>query len=532
MKNRSRAIAIVVAVVLVRSAAAAQQQPAPNQPIELPEIIVTGKERVDIPGSTKQAPTKPPMLGRSRLDSLNAVEKQPVPPLPSASLPVPQPDWAIRPGWLDASLGQYLTPEIAAGYTFTTGGYRIDARAGVESSLVGYQPNTEYTRASIRALSSYVAPEKFIVFGGSTTEVDLEAGLDRYRLFARSDAPTRSVDRLGAGLGVEGTYDGFRYRAGASYRMIGLGTADRSSSDNTLHGHLAVENRWQRFDVGGRASVDLRSYAGASYPFVEVAAYGRLATETMRLTAGIGIQTSSSTADVTRGGLLLNGALDLFVAPTITFSATARSGLRATSFADAVGDNPYVADTLLLDASYEVFNVGGRLHWHPTVRLSVSAGAQLAQTDRTPVWVAADSGMFRYDYHTTTRLDIPVDVRFLLSSADALTGEVRFTTATVASYGRQPYVPTVQVSASYDRDWSDDLRTRFGVVYVGDRAADLDERRSLSGYVDLRADASYRLLHDLRLTARVNNALGSTMILWEGYRERGIFISGGLTWTF
>ena len=51
----------------------AQQQPPqpqvpaqPNQPIELPEFIVTGKERVDIPGGAKQAPVRPPLLSASQ----------------------------------------------------------------------------------------------------------------------------------------------------------------------------------------------------------------------------------------------------------------------------------------------------------------------------------------------------------------------------------------------------------------------------------------------------------------------------------
>lgn len=526
-------LCIVPAIATAQQQQPQQQQPVPppNSPLELPEFIVTGKEHVDIPGSAKQAPARPPMLPKKRLDTLNTLEKQPAPAMPARSLPVLKRSTLLWPGYVQAEFGQYVTPDVKAGYSFETGGYRIDLAGGAELSS-GHLDNAGYGKYDIRALSTYVAPEKFVFFGGSTTEVDLKYSTKSYRQFALAAAPERSTAALHAGLGVQGRHDGFIYDAGASWTTTSLDVPVRLVRDNVLRGHARIENQWRSFDIGAMADLNIRTYAGQDYPFITASGYGRWVSDLMRVTGGIGFQTARSTVGDDRFGLLIKGGVDLFLGPDLTLQATAKSGLRPVGFADLLDQNPYLNDSIVLDASYDIVDLDGMLLFHPTTRLSIGAGIRLRQTDRMPVWVGATDATFALAYESVTTIQIPGQMRWIPSGRDAVTADVAITNATLSGGRAQPYVPAITASASYDRSFTSQLLTQVHVVYVGDRWADLSNTVQLSGYVDLRLGAKYAVSNALTVQLRAHNLLGSSIMLWEGYRERGIFVSGGITWKF
>lgn len=507
------------------------QPPAgPSTPIELPEYVVTGKDRVDIPGATKSDPSRPPVLGKARLDTLNSLEKLAPPVLAPASLPVPRRTMAFLPGFLQAEFGQYGTPDVVAGYSLETAGYRIDAQANLETSA-GHTTNANYTKAGLRALSTYVAPEKFIFFGGSTTEVDVSARTSSYRFFAVPDAAERSVTALRAGLGVEGTHDGFDYSAQAGYASTATTLANRSAQDGDLFGTVTAQNRWRLFDVGGRVSMNLRSFNGNAYPVAELLGFGRYADERYRLLVQAGFQSITSTAAVGRGGIVVAGTADVFLSQDVTVNASLRTGLRPVGFADLLQENPYVHDSVLIDAALDVIDVGGMVTYHPSVRLAASAGLRLAQTDRTPIWVDASDGAFELVYAATTRVELPVEVRWMAGSRDVVVADARLVSASVADQKTMPYAAS-RASMRYERLWTEDLRTTLAAIYVGERFADLANSVSLTGYVDVRVRVDYDLTPTVAMQLRAHNLLASEIVLWNGYRERGVFVSGGVTWRF
>jgi hypothetical protein len=86
------------------------------------------------------------------------------------------------------------------------------------------------------------------------------------------------------------------------------------------------------------------------------------------------------------------------------------------------------------------------------------------------------------------------------------------------------------VSVGYDHQWTSAFKTNLALVYVGDRWADLEHTRQLAGFIDVKLDASYTLSSILDVTLQGRNLVGSTMFLWEGYRERSFFLSAGILW--
>lgn len=527
---------IIVSIVCLFSATlfcvAQQSVPPPNSPIELPEFLVTGKEAVDIATGTKRSPQRPPLLSPARLDSLNPTEKQPLPPLPPRTLPTYVRTAVIWPGYLQADIGNYLTPLVQAGYSFVAGGYRLDCSGDLHASN-GWVDNSGYLVGGLRVLSSYVAPEKFILFGGSTTQADVGYQHQSYRLFARPDALERTLGSFKAGIDVEGRADAISYQASAFMQNQALSTVSmRDVSDNVISGKLRVEQQWKSTDVGVMVDMRLQTYASNSYPFVEAGAFARWTTESIRISGGAGLQWATSTQGIDRFGVAIVGQADVIMGWDLTLIAVARSGMRPVTFADLLRQNPYIDDAVGLDAAYDLIDLRVTLLYHPSVRTSVSAGMRLRQTDREPVWISARSGLFTVEYRSVSIMEINADARFLISPRDVVLADIWLTSASVMDASTQPYVPSIRMSAEYQRTWTEKFRSGLGIVYIGRRYADLATQIALGGYADIRLNASYAITSSLDIQARAENILGSTIVLWESYRERGIFVTAGITWKF
>ncbi|MDZ4745992.1 MAG: hypothetical protein SGJ05_08315 [bacterium] len=533
----NKAILVAVAVLALFTSVNIQAQQPPNQPIDLPEFIVTGTERIEVPSSAKQPPAKPPALKAQILDSLNPTEKHPMPKIAARALPSPIRQYTLWPGYIEASMGNYITPNVLAGYSLRTGGYRVDLNAFAEAAASAWVPNAEYFKAGASLFSTYTAPQEFLVFGGSVTDVDLGFNTSNYSLYALTPASQRNTNNLHAGVGVRGAYEGFHYEGGASYTSTsmrtnrGIETMNDDVSDNKLRGYLALEQRWTQYDVGAKVDLRFQSFAGNSYPFMEGSAFARYSTSFMRLSAGAGVQSAMSTIGVSRFGVLVLGELDLFVGPDITVQANLRSGLRPITFASLLEENPYVNASAFLDAAYDVFDIRGSIVLRPSLALAVTAGIRLRQSERDVFWTSDRTGTFVPSYSTVTMLQIPADVRWFMTSKDVLTADLMLTTARIDSVDK-PYVPSVRASLAYERAWTPSIRSVVAGIYVGDRFADLGNKITLSGYVDVRVRAEVDFTPTLSAHVRAENIVANTIVLWNGYAERGAFFSGGITWKF
>lgn len=529
MKLRSIVIALAAPLLLY-----AQQQPAPplNAPVELPEVLVTGKELIDVGAGSKQAPMRPPLLSRARLDSLNPSEKLPIPRLPARNLPALHRPFQFFPGYVDASMGTLLTPSLAAGYSFLASGYRIDLDADIEASQ-GWVEHAGYLRSALNLRSTYIAPEQFIVFGGSTTHVNADAAYGTYNLFARRDAAERQRLRAGAAVDVEGTFDEYGYAAHVGYGVQSMTTTGFDAlSDNALNGDLVIEQRGEGLRFGGEARVSLRSLGGSDYSFMHLRARATHKKGATRLRVSVGPQFAGSTLNEQRFGIGADLHADVRASNDVSITASASSGLRQLSFSDLFNANPYIDHAVTVDVPYDVLSLNGTVRYHPSIRLSVAGSIRLRYTDREPVWYASDEGMFTVRYLSVRRVDAHVDARYAVSTADELRADVLMTQATVVDSSAQPYVPSAQVSVSYRRVWTTQFTSDLGVIYIGQRWADMAARTALGGYVDLRARFDYTITPTLAVTLRAENILASTIVLWEGYRERGFFATAGLTWSF
>jgi hypothetical protein len=340
----------------------------------------------------------------------------------------------------------------------------------------------------------------------------------------------RTVFALRGGIDVEGSYEGVAYQAQAAYRRSTLSTDVRDVAEAVIHGLVDLDRRGSEYDVGGGLTLDLRSFAGVAYPFIEGKGRIRYATSRLRLMLEAGLQTATSTFNVSRAGMLLQGRADAELNPGLTAIGTIRSGLRPVVFTEALLLNPYISDSVHLDATFDVVDISGTVLWQPNTRLGGSLGVRVRVSERDAVWVPGTSGAFGLIYRSTNTIEIPMEVRWQMSTRDMVRGELSVISSSIVDAATTPYVPNARASLWHERSWYPNLRTSLGAIYLGQRFADVTNRRVLSGYLDLRGRVEYDIAERLTIAARVHNALGANILLWDGYRERGIFVAAGCTW--
>ncbi|MFZ9870021.1 MAG: hypothetical protein ACO3I4_04650 [Candidatus Kapaibacteriota bacterium] len=533
MRVQRTVIIIVTMFVFVAEYGHAQQptQPssAPNQPVELPQIIIEGAAAVDVPGGSKEAPSRPPRLTAAMLDTINPLQKSPLPSLTSQAWPQYQYQDAWVPGWLEARIGNYITPIVYGGYSLHADRYLIDLVGGFEAST-GWQPGAEYTKAHVGLMSTYLAPEKFILFGGSVTTASVTADHRNYGLYALTNSPRRSTQLISATVHNQGMVDSVAFEGTLNWSTRALATADQHRTASILHGQARVWTPWSDGRVSAEADLSVRSFGDRSYPWISVMASYDMPWIGGTASVRIGPQWFESTSGDSRFGLGIDGELRLPVSPEFSVYGSIRSGLQNRQHEELLAENPYLSDTARIDASYDLARIRAGVEWHPTMTVGATLSIEAGRTERTPVWVNAGGGLFDLSYLQATTIRLAGDARWVFSSTDALTIDGRFTMATIDDYAQQPYVPLAEVSVGYDHQWTTAFKTNLALVYVGDRWADLEHTRQLAGFIDVKLDASYTLSSILDVTLQGRNLVGSTMFLWEGYRERSFFLSAGILW--
>lgn len=524
-------LAFIVAFI-VTGANAQVQQPqtgAPNAPLELPDFLVTGKAVVDIAGGSKQTPQKPFKLTTRDLDSLNPNEKFPSPMVPNRPLPEFKRVRSNSAGYLDVMYGSYVSPELAAGSEFVVGDYRIDAAldAGYSQDWV---PNASLLNAGLALSSSYVAPEKFYLFGKGLTETDLLLRHNEYTLFADPQAPLRRTTRFNAALATEASVGDVPLTADVHWNMHSItDTGDSTTADQRIHGGLSgVFGRGYR----GTVHLDLQSRNDDSYPYVEAAVAKTIGDSALKVHLSLGAQYATNTNGESRAGLLASASLDIENSSLFSYGLQIRSGLSPARFSDIVLQNPYVSRDVLIDLPYDVVQIMAMIKYHPSQSLQLLGKINARRTARLPMWTDAARNQFVISYLDATILQGSFEMHVLPSAADRVLAVATVQSAITESEATVPYYEPLRIDVSYNRQITQDIQANVAMQYVGKRFVDLENTSQLDAFLNIRVQASYAASSTLDVVCSADNLINSTIILWNGYRQRGIFVSGGVSWRF
>lgn len=510
-----------------------QAQPggADTKPLELPNFIIEGREQLNVQSGIKQFPEKVSVLSKSQLDSLNSLEKQQSLLLPQKQLPGQILSYSRMDGFLKGQFGRYTTPAFEAGYNFNVKGYNLFANGGLEHSQ-GHIKNSDFTDYFIKINANYLADEKYFIFGGSKTTTNLDFSSKNYKLYARDDAPERSTYLFNINLVSDGSYEGFNFMTGAGFKTFMLSQTKAGVVDNGAHGFLKVNRSEEHYSIGGNILADFHAYQGSGVNKIDAFANGQYLMGPVRLRAEGGFQVANNSSSETRSGILIHGGADYFASPSISLRADFSSKLAGRYYMDYIKINPYLNDTSKLDFG-NVSEFSAALKYEPNQKFNFNIGASYGVIERMPYFtVAGDSASFTIDYDKAKKLSFDIETFWELSVKDYIIANLGFETLTFSEENEVPFSPALKFSSSYKRNWSKNFGSELGILYIGERYSDKENKSTLPAYFDLNFAASYRFMKSFTAFVALNNILNNDVYVWSGYKERNLFFNIGLMWQF
>jgi hypothetical protein len=518
-----------------------EQKPATgnvSKPIELPNFIIEGKEQLNVKTGTKQAPDKPSVMSKEQLDSLNSLEKQQSQLLPPEPLPLKVINTEYDRGYLNASIGRYLITDFEVGYGFELKDYSFFANAGFDHSN-GHISNSDFNRVHINLFSDYIAPDKFFIFGGSKTRTNLKFNNSNYKLYANNFPVERQVMNLNLGLQSDGSYKGFIFSTGAKFHSLQMSnnypdSISTSLGNNLLSGNLMVKNSGHLYEIGAKAKVDFEFLRTNSAHFFESSAFGTLNLNKLTVNVEAGFQSGSSSNEIVRAGLLLKGDLSYNLNSLFTLKAGIFSGLNKHYFNELVITNPYIDRFANIDYSYDLPAIKAFIYYHPNQEIGISGGIKLGSKDRSPIYDSLNAGSLTLIYEQINYFALESEAFWTLTQIDKLLANISFNYSTLSESGNlTPYTPLLKMAVDYSRKFPDyNFGTNFGLIYIGERFADLENKIKLNGFIDIRLKVDYKVFDNLTAFVMLENLLNSDIYVWQGYKEKGVYFGLGLNYIF
>lgn len=501
-----------------------------TRPLELPTIFIEGKENLNVQSGTKQFLDKSKPLTKDDLDSINSLEKQISMLIPFKPLQENMTTLTFRKGYFSGQYGLYNTPKFFGGYTFKIDDYKLSFDGGFDFSD-GHIKNADYTKIFAKLGSEYIAPEKFLFFGGSLTTFDIDFGYKNYKLYAQDNPHERKTTNFGLSISSDGRYDIFDFNTGAQFKTLSLTHNDNSMSDNTLNGFLNIEGKFEDFNVGAGAFIDFHNIRGTPYTFFELFGKFKYYISGIIFRGRGGIQMTQSSLGESRQGVIIDGNISYTLNDFFTVSGGILTGLEHNSFTHTITINPYITDSSVVDFAYPVSFIAG-LNYHPDERIYINADIGYHVIDRTPYFLNADSGTFNLHYDKSTSLKVQIEGIYNISSHDIVTFNILLQNNELTSGKNVPYAEPLRLSGNYRKRWFEKLGTNFEVFYVGSRFVDKENIKKIGSFIDLNMGANYSFSKDFDVFLRIENLFNSDISYWNGYKERNVFVTAGIYWKF
>lgn len=502
-----------------------------DDPVELATIVIQGTEAVEIPGGSKQIPRKTPHLTQERLDSLNSLEKHTAIRLPAVNLPTNSLARPIATGFVKGELGQFISPLIDAGYGFSLGGYRLEANGGIEASN-GHLANADYFNARLALDAEYIAPEKFIFFGGSKTHTFMRFDRFSHELFALQNPIERTRSHFIIGVQTNGAYSGYTYKIGGDWGASSLAQQNEDAVNNLLHGFIGATKKIGDITVGADADLRFHTLRGSGLQLIDLFGSAEYIQEQFLIKATSGLQSYTNADGATFAAFALRANADFSLHPNITLSGFMRSGLLENSFMDLMRINPYISGKTVVEFPRENIITGARFWYHPLEKLSFMMEGSLGSIGNFALWSNENNGTFSVRYSEVMALQTNTEIVYSIDEHNQLTGNVQVRSITGNDINTLPYIPPFQGSIRWDRTWTDKFSSQLSTTYIGVRSTGNTSMPQLEGYVDVSLRATYSLTNAMQCYVRIDNMTNSNIFVWEGYKERGIFFAAGVLWNF
>lgn len=502
-----------------------------QQPFDLPETIIYGKDYISIQAGVKQYPDDTPILSKLELDSLNSLEKQQSLLLPKENLPKSFNAIVQENGYIKGDFGRFTSSEFEAGLAFNINKFLLFAQTGMDISA-GHIDNAEFTRLYGKLYSDYVADDKFWVFGGSKTRSSLNLQLNRYNHYSVFNPNNRSLFNSDLGINTDGNYNGFDFKTGLNFSLNTFDDDSLNTNSRAIGAYLSIFNPLNKFRLGFNSRVEFRNELEQNNNHFNIG--GTLGFVNRKVNFKAEVSFDLMNADtITRSAPRLELLTDLKINNKNTIKLKAKSGLNRNIFDEKFNQNPYLHLQSQIDHSYSIADVDLKWQYHSTKDLSIMIGPAFQLADRNLNWVNLDSVFFAPTYLDGTVLSLSIESYYQLGKSDKFDFFFKWQTTNADSTEKQfTYIPQINSEIAWNRKWTNNFNSVLSAEYVGERFVDIENINTLDAFVNVQLSINYRIFPKLMLRAKAENLANQNIYIYNFFIERGVFGSVGVVWNF
>ena len=521
-----------------------------TKPLELPAFIIEGVEQHNIRSSIKQAPEKTNSLTSNELDSLNTFEKQQPTLIPPSELPAHYISKIYTAGYINASFGLFTTPELDAHYRFWADRFDIFASIGA-SMTQGDATYSDNNKLFLDIRSSYIADEKFFIFGGSNTRTNLFLNTQNYNFYGygvnsttknevypQKDYFDRNITQVKFEVESDGSHESIIFSVGGKANYIS--TSNHSEAKHILtkdidnyyaRGFLTVKNYWKNFLVGGNAKLNIENVGGTMLNYYQVDASASYFDNNFSVLVKGGFQIANNSNNASRGGLLLYGNIEYRLSKFFTIKTNVFSGIEKTEFEDIITTNPYISNRLHIDHRYDIANVKASIWYHPNENILLSGGINWRYSDRNLNFIPDTLAEFKIIYTDGIVFDVFGELFCNFTKNDRLITKVSLNMNDLKDNQHLTYVPLFNFSTTYSKNIVSNLKGFITLELTGSRKIDVKDNATLDPYFIMNIGVDYTI-SPFNFYVKINNLFNSNYVVWDRYRERGFFAAIGVMFMF
>jgi len=509
----------VIAVLALHTTTAQQPQPPT---LELPELLIIGKEERRIPTGAKQPPQPAAALPAAVLDSLNPLRKHlllgalPIPSFPD-TLSLPRP----RRLFLYGALGQYGSAELGGGAVVHRDGLELSGTA----QLAATQGDRQGADSSGLALAaSLKAPlPRLFDFEQHWVRVGIEGNWRRYQLYANPTLPRRALLFLATAVEAQGRADSIGYALGAALELTHLRQERQEQTERLvrLHGLLRTAFLLERqTELSGHLL--LQQQMEETQLLASLQAATLLQFERLFVHLKAGLQVGHQYDGTALLAPLVQLQAQYALQPALRLVGELRSGWYERSLGQLLAENPYTGLGKLPELLREGFVGALGVALLPAPELAVEATLQLRSVDGWYSWRVMEDSSLQPQGLRLHAQELHVVALWQPLSSTRLSAQLQFGSASTPGRERAPYYAPAVLRATAEHHWEAQWSALLGTEIVAQRWR--EDGPVLPAYARLFAQVGYRPVEGLKLDIRVDNALNAEILRWAGYPERRIFV--------
>jgi hypothetical protein len=516
--------------------------------IDLPEFDITGRERVDLPSSSKleQGAGQGLYLDPSRLTNVGDKEREELMRLSQKSGANLFRDIRSFDGKLNLGYGRFNLKygEGWYGRRFAEGDFDLH---GEYQARDAYVVHSDATAGSLDASAGLYLPKRLVLLGGSKVSGEFAYEGEKYRFFG---GPTPSLERtlnnVQVGLSLQSRSTApLKYESWVHLRRLIVRDKDQSREDDLSLGLRANADAggWQ---LRGEFSFDGdfldQSIAWKDPNYLKAAGGFRKLFGNFDLSGEIAYYLYRNSDSDFKSKLYPNLLVQYYLSRELTVFAQLEPSVERNSLLRVASENRYIGNDVQINHQDLYVDVAGGVQFDILSRGTGRVYFKYQRIRDLPLYV--DPSVLYYimifptpfadwavRYDGITRItSLNGEILVDLTQLDHVSGTLTIrSTHNSFTADQVPYFAPVIFTGSYAHQFPFGLSTQVGVRFVGERQIALSGGPKLTSYSLLDASAEFSFTKGFSIFLHLNNISDQHYSIWNGYEEIPFSLLGGLS---